>query len=163
KFNALFVRPKIRGAIAEYQTQLIDNVKQAINSLHERFKQQYGHSEAHAMAQLHDLPPVSGAIIWARQIERQLDGYMKKVEDVLGSNWAIHTEGAKLKNEGDLFRRKLDTRPIYEAWLHDVQRKQITITGLLFTITKIRSAGNALELQINFDAQVIALFKEVRN
>lgn len=163
KFNALFVRPKIRGAIAEYQTQLIDNVKQAINSLHERFKQQYGHSEAHAMAQLHDLPPVSGAIIWARQIERQLDGYMKKVEDVLGSEWALHTEGQKLKNESELFRKKLNTRPIYEAWLHDVQRKNITISGLIFAINKIRSAGGTLELQINFDGQVIALFKEVRN
>ncbi|KAK3491873.1 cytoplasmic dynein heavy chain [Neurospora crassa] len=163
KFNALFVRPKIRGAIAEYQTQLIDNVKQAISSLHERFKQQYGHSEAHAMAQLHDLPPVSGAIIWARQIERQLDQYMKKVEQVLGSDWALHTEGQKLQNESDLFRKKLDTRPIFEAWLHDVQRKQISISGLLFTINRIRSAGNILELAVNFDAQVIALFKETRN
>lgn len=163
KFNALFVRPKIRGAIAEYQTQLIDNVKQAINSLHERFKQQYGHSEAHAMAQLHDLPPVSGAIIWARQIERQLDGYMKKVEDVLGASWDLHTEGAKLKMESDLFRKKLDTKPIYDAWLHDVQRKNVSISGLIFTINRVRSAGNILELHINFDAQVIALFKEVRN
>lgn len=163
KFNALFVRPKIRGAIAEYQTQLIDNVKQAITALHERFKQQYGHSEAHAMAQLHDLPPVSGAIIWARQIERQLDGYMKKVEDVLGADWAIHTEGQRLQSEGDLFRKKLDTRPIFEAWLHDVQRKQISISGLLFNINRIRSAGNVLELLVNFDAQVIALFKETRN
>ena len=97
KFNALFVRPKIRGAITEYQTQLIDNVKRDIAALHERFKQQYGHSEAHAMAQLRDLPPVSGAIIWARQIERQLDGYMGKVEDVLGKSWALHSEGQKLQ------------------------------------------------------------------
>ncbi|KAJ4294876.1 dynein heavy chain [Collariella sp. IMI 366227] len=163
KFNALFVRPKIRGAIAEYQTQLIDNVKQAITALHERFKQQYGHSEAHAMAQLHDLPPVSGAIIWARQIERQLDGYMKKVEDVLGADWTIHAEGQRLQSESDLFRKKLDTRPIFEAWLHDVQRKQISISGLLFNINRIRSAGNVLELAVNFDAQVIALFKETRN
>ncbi|KAK4240895.1 dynein heavy chain, N-terminal region 1-domain-containing protein [Achaetomium macrosporum] len=163
KFNALFVRPKIRGAIAEYQTQLIDNVKQAITALHERFKQQYGHSEAHAMAQLHDLPPVSGAIIWARQIERQLDGYMKKVEDVLGADWTLHAEGQRLQSESDLFRKKLDTRPIFEAWLHDVQRKQISISGLLFSINRIRSAGNALELAVNFDAQVIALFKETRN
>ncbi|KAK0701769.1 dynein heavy chain, N-terminal region 1-domain-containing protein [Lasiosphaeria miniovina] len=163
KFNALFVRPKIRGAIAEYQTQLIDNVKQAITALHERFKQQYGHSEAHAMAQLHDLPPISGAIIWARQIERQLDGYMKKVEDVLGADWAIHAEGQRLQSESDLFRKKLDTRPIFEAWLQDVQRRQISISGLLFSINKIRSAGNVLELGVNFDAQVIALFKETRN
>ena len=163
KFNALFVRPKIRGAIAEYQTQLIENVKQAIAALHERFKQQYGHSEAHAMAQLHDLPPVSGAIIWARQIERQLDGYMKKVEDVLGNDWALHAEGQRLQSESDLFRKKLDTRPIFEAWLHDVQRRQISIVGFLFSINKIRSAGNTLELVVNFDAQVIALFKETRN
>lgn len=163
KFNALFVRPKIRGAIAEYQSQLIENVKTAISALHERFKQQYGHSEAHAMAQLRDLPPVSGAIIWARQIERQLDGYMKKVEDVLGADWALHTEGEKLQNESNLFRKKLDTRPIYQAWVEDVHRKNISISGLLFDIHRIRSAGNALELSVNFDAQVISLFKETRN
>lgn len=163
KFNALFVRPKIRGAITEYQTTLIDNVKQDISSLHERFKQQYGHSEAHAMAQLHDLPPVSGAIIWARQIERQLDGYMKKVESVLGSDWALHSEGQRLLSESSLFRKKLDTRPIFEAWLHDVQRKQVSIAGRLFNINKIRANNYALELAVNFDPQVIALFKETRN
>ncbi|KIN00492.1 hypothetical protein OIDMADRAFT_125387 [Oidiodendron maius Zn] len=163
KFNALFVRPKIRGAIAEYQTQLIDNVKDDISSLHERFKQQYGHSEAHAMAQLRDLPPVAGAIIWARQIERQLDGYMKRVEDVLGTDWALHAEGQKLQSESSLFRKKLDTRPIFEAWLHDVQRKQISISGRLFNINKVRASNYALELAVNFDPQVIALFKETRN
>ncbi|KAI9745692.1 MAG: Dynein heavy chain, cytoplasmic [Claussenomyces sp. TS43310] len=163
KFNALFVRPKIRGAITEYQTQLIDNVKHDITALHERFKQQYGHSEAHAMAQLRDLPPVSGAIIWARQIERQLNAYMKKVEDVLGTEWALHSEGQKLQSESNMFRRKLDTRPIFEAWLHDVQRRQISISGLLFSINKNRAAGYALELVINFDPQIIALFKETRN
>jgi len=163
KFNALFVRPKIRGAITEYQTQLIDNVKHDISSLHERFKQQYGHSEAHAMAQLRDLPPVSGAIIWARQIERQLDGYMKRVEDVLGHDWALHSEGQRLQSESNLFRKKLDTRPIFEAWLHDVQRRKISIAGRLFNINKIRAANYALELVVNFDPQVIALFKETRN
>ncbi|EEY14801.1 dynein heavy chain [Verticillium alfalfae VaMs.102] len=163
KFNALFVRPKIRGAIAEYQNQLMEHVKQAINGLHERFKQQYGHSEAHAMAQLRDLPPVSGAIIWARQIEFQLDGYMKKVEDVLGADWSLHAEGQKLENESNLFRKKLNTRPIFESWLSDVQRRQISISGYLFDIRRIRSAGGTLELLVNFDPQVITLFKETRN
>ncbi|KAF3061368.1 Dynein heavy chain, cytoplasmic [Daldinia childiae] len=163
QFNALFVRPKIRGAIAEYQNQLIDNVKQAISGLHERFKQQYGHSEAHAMAQLHDLPPVSGAIIWARQIERQLDNYMKKVEGILGTDWALHTEGQKLQTESELFRKKLNTQMIYKAWIEDVQRRHISISGRLFNINKIRAANNALDLSVNFDAQIIALFKETRN
>lgn len=163
KFNALFVRPKIRGAITEYQTQLIENVKQDISALHERFKQQYGHSEAHAMAQLRDLPPVSGAIIWARQIERQLNGYMKKVEDVLGHDWVLHSEGQKLQSESNLFRKKLDTRPIYDAWLDDQKRRNISIAGRLFNINKNRAAGYILELAVNFDPQVIALFKETRN
>ncbi|CAG8880265.1 unnamed protein product [Penicillium salamii] len=163
KFNALLVRPKIRGAIGEYQTQLIDNVKRDISSLHERFKQQYGNSEAHAMAQLRDLPPVSGAIIWTRQIEHQLDGYMRKVENVLGENWHLHAEGQKLQAEGNLFRKKLDTRPVFESWLWDVQRRHITIAGRLFNVVRNRSSGNTLELAVNFDAQIIALFKEVRN
>ncbi|KAK2746366.1 hypothetical protein FQN57_003248 [Myotisia sp. PD_48] len=163
KFNALLVRPKIRSAIGEYQAKLIDNVKHDIAALHERFKQQYGHSEAHAMAQLRDLPPVSGAIIWARQIERQLDGYMRKVEDVLGEDWDLHADGQKLQAESNMFRKKLDTRPVFQAWLQDVQRRNITISGRLFTILRNRAAGNVLELAINFDAQIIALFKEVRN
>ncbi|KAI9809961.1 MAG: hypothetical protein M1825_000394 [Sarcosagium campestre] len=163
KFNALFVRPKIRGAITEYQTQLIENVKHDIASLHGRFKQQYGHSEAHAMAQLRDLPPISGAIIWARQIERQLDGYMKKVEDVLGHDWALHSEGQKLQTESEMFRRKLEARPIFESWLHDVTRRKVSISGRLFTVVRNRAQGGSLELAVNFDSQAIALFKEVRN
>ncbi|KAH7328045.1 dynein heavy chain, N-terminal region 1-domain-containing protein [Stachybotrys elegans] len=163
KFNALFVRPKIRGAIQEYQNQLMDHVKQAINGLHERFKQQYGHSEAHAMAQLRDLPPISGAIIWARQIEFQLEGYMKKVEAVLGPDWTLHAEGHKLQEESELFRQKLDTARIYEAWINDVNRRKISIAGQLFDITRVRSAGGTLELSVNFDPQIITLFKETRN
>lgn len=163
KFNALLVRPKIRSAIGEYQSKLIENVKHDIASLHERFKHQYGHSEDHAMAQLRDLPPVSGAIVWARQIERQLDAYMRKVEDVLGEDWDLHVEGQQLQSESNMFRKKLDTRPVFQAWIHDVQKRNISISGRLFSINRNRAAGNALELGVNFDSQIIALFKEVRN
>ncbi|PVI03176.1 dynein heavy chain [Periconia macrospinosa] len=163
KFNPLFVRPKIRGAISEYQTQLIENVKQDIAALHERFKRQYGNSEAHAMAQLRDFPPVSGAVIWARQIETQLENYMGKVEDILGKEWALHAEGQKLQSESSMFKKKLDTRPIFESWLQEVARRKLSISGRLFLVRQNRAAGNILELHVNFDAQVIALFKEVRN
>ncbi|OAG20310.1 hypothetical protein CC77DRAFT_1020822 [Alternaria alternata] len=163
KFNPLFVRPKIRGAISEYQTQLIENVKQDILALHERFKRQYGNSEAHAMAQLRDFPPVSGAVIWARQIETQLESYMGKVEDILGKDWALHAEGQKLQAESSMFKKKLDTRPIFESWLQEVARRKLQISGRLFLVSRNRAAGNILELNVNFDAQVIALFKEVRN
>ena len=47
RFNALFVRPHIRGAIREYQTQLIQRVKDDIESLHTKFKIQYPQSQAY--------------------------------------------------------------------------------------------------------------------
>src|SRR5690606_16583406 len=42
-------------------------------------------------------------------------------------------------------------------------RRNLGINGRLFNITRNRAAGNTLELVVNFDHQVIALFKEVRN
>lgn len=41
RFNALFVRPKIRGAIQEWQTQLIDSVKDDIRRLQDKFTSSY--------------------------------------------------------------------------------------------------------------------------
>ena len=38
RYNALFVRPHIQGAIREYQTQLIQRVKEDIDGLHQKFK-----------------------------------------------------------------------------------------------------------------------------
>lgn len=163
KFNALLIRPKVRGAIGEYQTQLLDNVKRDISALHERFKQQYGGSEAQMMAQLRDIPPVAGSIIWVRQIEAQLDGYMKKVEAVLGQDWTLHADGEKLLAESNMFRKKLTTRDIFTVWLQGVQRAEISTTGRLFLINKARGPNGLLEIHVNFDDQVVALFKEVRN
>ncbi|KPI38240.1 Dynein heavy chain, cytoplasmic [Cyphellophora attinorum] len=163
KFNALLVRPKVRGAIGEYQAQLLDNVKNDIAALHERYKAQYGGSETQMMAQLRDIPPVAGSILWVRQIENQLNILMKKVEAVLGQDWTLHADGAKLHAESDLFRKKLTTRTIYEAWLADVQRRNLQISGRLFSITRARGATGALEFGVNFDNHVISLFKEVRN
>ncbi|THH07940.1 hypothetical protein EW145_g3047 [Phellinidium pouzarii] len=161
KFNALFVRPKIRGAIQEYQTQLIDSVKEDINRLHDKFKTQYRFSEAYHMSQLRDLPPIAGAIIWARQIERQLLTYMKRVEDVFGKGWEFYAEGQKLQSESSAFRKKLDTRPVYDAWLHDINRRDMGVNGRLFEIVRLRGGG--FQLAVNFDPQIITLFKEVRN
>ncbi|KAH9066966.1 dynein heavy chain, N-terminal region 1-domain-containing protein [Lactarius deliciosus] len=143
KFNALFVRPKIRGAIQEYQTQLIDSVKEDIKRLHDKFKTQYRYSEAYHIS------------------KRQLLTYMKRVEDVLGKGWELYAEGQKLQSESAAFRRKLDTRPVYEAWLHDIGRRDMGVTGRLFEIVRLRGGG--FQLAVNFDPQIITLFKDVRN
>ncbi|KAJ2806040.1 dynein heavy chain, partial [Coemansia guatemalensis] len=162
KFNALFVRPKIRGAIQEYQTQLISSVKDDIRRLHDTFKKHYRRSEAYTMSQLRDVPPVSGAIIWIRQIERQLDMYMRRVEDVLGKGWELYAEGQRLQADSASFRRKLDTRPLYDAWFSEISRRDLTVAGRVFLVARHRATGNTFQLNVSFDAQLITLFKEVR-
>ena len=64
------------------------------------------------MAQLRDLPSISGAMIWARQIDRQLQTYMKRVEDVLGKGWELQKDGEQLQKKSNNFKKKLDTRPV---------------------------------------------------
>ena len=163
KFNALFIRPKIRGAIQEYQTRLIDSVKEDIRKLQEKFKTQYRGSEAFVMSQVRDTPQVSGAITWARQIDRQLTMYMRRVEDVLGKGWELYAEGQKLAIESNSFKRKIDTKPIYDQWLSDIMKRELHVSGRIFDIGRNRAAGNQLQLTVTFDPQVILLFKEVRN
>lgn len=112
-------------------------------------------SAAYQSSQLRDTPPVSGAIIWARQIERQLASHMKRVEDVLGKGWELYADGQKLQSESNSFRRKLDTRPIFDAWLQEMNRRDLQINGRLFDVTKNRAKDGALQLVVNFDPQVI--------
>lgn len=50
----------------------------------ETFAGRYEESEAATTAQLRDLPPVAGKVLWARQIERELRRLVRRVEDVLG-------------------------------------------------------------------------------
>lgn len=167
RFNALFVRPHIRGAIREYQTQLIQRVKDDIEALHEKFKIHYSQGKSCRLSVVRDLPPVAGSIIWARQIDNQLTMYLKRVEDVLGKSWESHIDGQKLKADGERFRAKLSTTEVFQDWARKVQERNFGgITGRIFMIDSARSRtgrGNILKLKVNFLPEIITLYKEVRN
>lgn len=121
RFHDLLIRQHIRNAIREYQTQLIQRVKIDIDQLHEKFKGKYSASKAMKMSRITvDIPVTTGSIIWAKQIEKQLLRYLKRVEDVLGSGWEQHVDGQRLKFEGDSFKQRLNTAPIFEDWLEKV-------------------------------------------
>lgn len=85
---------------------------------------QYPQSKCCRMSHVRDLPPVSGSIIWAKQIDRQLTAYMRRVEDVLGKGWESHVEGQKLKGDGDSFRLKLNTQEIFDDWARKVKNME---------------------------------------
>uniref|UniRef100_A0A0X3P013 Dynein heavy chain, cytoplasmic n=1 Tax=Schistocephalus solidus TaxID=70667 RepID=A0A0X3P013_SCHSO len=173
RFNALFVRPHIRGAIREYQTQLIKRVKDDIEALHNKFKMQYRSSKAYHISKERDIPPVAGSIIWARQIEEKLNTYLRRVEDVLGKGWEHHREGQILKADGDSFKAKLNTNEIFEDWCRKVHQKPINISGRIFAIEPVRAkvtnkegetqTVTLMKLNVTFMLDVITLAKEVRS
>ena len=87
---------------------------------------------------------------------------MKHVEDVLGKGWELSAEGQILQSECSAFRKQLDTRPVFDAWLHDVNRRDMSVGGRLFEIVRL-NRGGGFQLAVNFDPQMFTLFKEVRN
>lgn len=130
--------------------------------LRQKFTANYRHSQAYHMSQMRDFPAVSSAIIWAKQIERQLVTYMRRVEDVLGKGWEGYAEGHKLQVESASFKDKLNTRPLYDAWVAEINRRgNLTVNGRLFDVLRNRNT-HQLQLAVQFDPQVVALFKEVR-
>ena len=161
KFNALFFRPRIRGAIQQFQARLITTVERDIERLQIKFKKGYSHSQAWHMSSVRDIPKVSGAVIWARQIERQLDTLMKRIETVLGKGWEQHVDGRRLKETGAAFTRKLSTQQMFDQWMSGIQEAgNFEVTGRLFRIEK---EGGKLVMKVNFEPQIAELFKEVRN
>jgi dynein heavy chain 1 len=136
KFNALFVRPRIQSAIREYQEQLTATVKKDIEGLQEKFKSTYSRSQDCAVSSVRDLHPVSGSILWGRQIERQLDTYMSRIEDVLGKQWVHHTEGRTLSRECEQFRQRLQPDKIFQQWLSDNKEiaQSFAVEGRIFKV-----------------------------
>jgi dynein heavy chain 1 len=80
---------------------------------------------------------------------------------VLGRGWEMYADGQKLSQESMLFRKKLDTKPVFAAWLDDISNRDLSVTGRVFEVKKVHGSG--LQLSVNFDSQIISLFKEVRN
>ena len=67
----------------------------------------------------------------------------------------------KLQSESAAFRKKLDTQPVFVAWLQDINRRNMGVDGRLFEIVRLRGGG--FQLAVNFDPQIVTLFKELRN
>lgn len=88
-FNALVTRPRIAGAIREYQIQLLIKVEADIEILREKLLNNQGleQNQTSTLGRPRGFPDLANRLIWTKQIERRLAISMKRVEDVLGSNW----------------------------------------------------------------------------
>ncbi|CAH0480997.1 unnamed protein product [Peronospora belbahrii] len=165
KYNALFFRPRIRSAVQQFQMQLIENVKEDVSSLQAKFRAHYAYSEASRTSKLRDIPPIAGAVMWAKQIERKLKMLLSRVESVLGVGWEQHVEGKALKAAAEAFIAKLNPQLIFDQWVNDLASMPIfDIKNIILNIvTEDTPQGETKKLVVAFNQQIVTLFKEVRN
>jgi dynein heavy chain 1 len=165
KYNALFFRPRIRSAVQQFQMQLIENVKEDVSTLQAKFRAHYAFSEASRMSKLRDIPPIAGAVMWAKQIERKLKMLLTRVESVLGPSWEQHVEGKALKVATEAFMAKLNPQLIFDQWVNELASMPIfDIKNIILNIVADDdSQGEKRKLTVAFNHQIVTLFKEVRN
>ncbi|OQR92538.1 dynein heavy chain [Achlya hypogyna] len=170
KYNPLFFRPRIRSAVQQFQMRLIENVKEDVTELQVKFRAHYTYSEASRMSKLRDIPPIAGAVMWSKQIERKLHMLLNRVESVLGKGWEQHVEGKALKQVADAFLSKLDAQLIFDHWVTElVSVPTFDVRNIILNIVAKPSSqpecedGMEREVSVAFNHQIVTLFKEVRN
>lgn len=160
KFNKLFVRPHIRGAIEEYQNDLLDKVQKKITQLREKFLKKYINTDTSVLCKVRDVPVVAGGVIWTNQILKKLNKYMEQMADVLGEKWVDYPQGAKCKETCEAFKAHLNPQQVVDLWNNEIlelnQKK--SESEKIFKIVQKRK----LELVVNYDERQVNLFKETR-
>eukprot|EP00917_Polyrhabdina_sp_WS-2016_P007442 GHVP01016658.1.p1 GENE.GHVP01016658.1~~GHVP01016658.1.p1 ORF type:complete len:4656 (-),score=837.71 GHVP01016658.1:4666-18633(-) len=161
KCNALFFRPRIRGAIQEFQSTLVEEVNRNIKDLQKKFKSQYIQSNSYRAAKARDMPVTSGSMIWMKQLERHLNVSIQRIQDVLGEGWEAHVEGQKILSDGESFQKKLNLVPYFEHWLHT--SKQLTKMDAFSKVLQVvQLGGRHVELDVNGDWAALTFFKDAR-
>ncbi|KAI6234432.1 hypothetical protein M3Y99_00794000 [Aphelenchoides fujianensis] len=153
RYNLLFYRKHIKSAIREYQTKLIERVKEDIQDLQTKFED----PEARRRA---IWPP---KIQWHRMIQKQLDKCMERVAAVLGEEWDKHRDGIELKRVSEHFRQKLNPDAIFKAWSDTLQSRSVPEkTRMLLVERQQRDGRLLLSLKVNFSPELIEVVKAVR-
>jgi dynein heavy chain 1 len=164
RFNPLLARTRVRAAVKEFQLQLMNTVGQAVQKLQSKFTHKYESSPASCIATIRGIPPMSGKILWAKQMERQVQTLMKRMSDVLGKEWRKQLEGRELRRSCDELLNKLDSRAYFRAWVTEWERELLSDKSLklgTYPITIVRE-GKIFVARANFDEKHEYLAREIR-
>jgi dynein heavy chain 1 len=166
RFNPLLARTRVRVAVKEFQVQLISTVAKAVEKLQSKFTLKYESSSAARISRLRGIPPIAGKILWAKQMERQVNALMERMSNVLGPNWGQHLEGRQLRKSGDELLAKLDARSFFRAWVTEWE-KDLTnaATSRLHSYPVVIETDREGRLisRVNFEEKNELLFKEIRH
>ena len=164
RFNPLLARTRVRAAVKEFQIQLMNTVGQAVQKLQAKFTHKYESSSASSIATIRGIPPMSGKILWAKQMERQVQTLMKRMSDVLGKEWRQQLEGRELRRSCDELLNKLDSRAYFREWVTEWERELLSDKNLklgTYPITIVRE-GKIFVARANFDEKHEYLAREIR-
>ena len=166
RFNPLLARTRVRIAVKEFQVQLIATVAKAVEKLQSKFVLKYEFSSAARLSKIKGIPPVSGKILWAKQMERQVHALMERCSQVLGPNWGAQLEGRQLRKSGDDLLAKLDAKAFFRNWV-TAWEKELTIQASsrlnsypIVVEKDVRT--NELVATVNFPEKSETLAKEIR-
>ena len=166
RFNPLLTRTRVRTAVKEFQIQLISTVGKSVERLQSKFTQRYESSSASRIARVRGIPPISGKILWARQMENQVKALMQRMGDVLGANWGQHLEGRQLRRSCDELRSKLDARAYFRGWVSEWERELSSDAATRLNTYPIvvvpEGPSGAHVAKVNFDERHEFLFRELR-
>jgi dynein heavy chain 1 len=161
KYNKLFVRDRIRQAVWEFQSVLLTNIQAEVKSLQQRYRKQYRNIHASKLSHLRGIPPVSGEVIWCRQLLRQLVQNENRLKAVLGEHWHQSPNARELAESMNTFKIKLDPNKLVKKW--EIEAKSLPNFDDSSPIFAIETGLNrTLSLSIAFDDNYAQLFKEVR-
>lgn len=166
RFNPLLTRTRVRVAVKEFQVQLIATVAQAVAKLQSKFTLKYESSSAARISKLRGIPPIAGKILWAKQMERQVNALMERMGDVLGPNWGQQLEGRQLRKAGDELLAKLDAKTFFRSWITEWEKEltsQASSRLYSFVVLVELDRENDLFARVNFDEKSEMLFKEIRH
>lgn len=155
RFQPLLERPRIRGAVHDYQSRLLSIVKAEIEELQKAFN--HKQIDFKQLSIVRDYPEIACTIVWGKQMDIKLTFLLKRLELVLGSEWTSYAEGAKIHNEAMIFKKQIDVTPHFEKWLNNAS--SVKISGYLLKIVK---DDNVVDLVLNFSDDLERFYKEVR-
>lgn len=141
----------------------IDAIRCDLELLLIKFKLRYEKSSEKVAADLRGVPPLSGRLIWARQIESRLSSLMRRMETLLGpEGWSSLREGKELREMCDEMRSYLSIDHLFQDWVHFQLRKVKGITPETAVLEVKTDQDQVRILRVAFDSNLVLLMKEVR-
>ncbi|CAJ1459802.1 unnamed protein product, partial [Effrenium voratum] len=161
-FEGLLERPVIQAELVRKQQVLINQYKQDVDEIQANFtanEDKVDNCEPDAPI-FANLPPVAGAIFWARSLRTRLLDPMPKI---VAYNELTKCEVPESFKELErLHRRTLETLHDYEQRRYSEWKKEVGEAAKRLHMRLLRRHDRTGLLKVNFDPALVRLLREVR-